>query len=194
MEPVTLTTERLILRPFAPSDADALTAACQDPEIPRWTAVPSPYTPAHAEKFIGETCPEGWREDSGYNLAVVTKDTGSLVGAMGLLQLSGPGTEERRAELGYWTAKEHRGRGYTVEAARTMVDWAFAELGVERLEWLAEVGNEGSLAVARKLGFQMEGTLRARIPYQGTRRDSWIGSLLPSDWGRPSATPYLPAP
>jgi RimJ/RimL family protein N-acetyltransferase len=62
------------------------------------------------------------------------------------------------------------------------------------MEWFAEAGNLGSRAVALKVGFRMEGTLRAKIPYQGTRRDAWTGSLLPSDLGLPSAQPYLPYP
>lgn len=91
-----------------------------------------------------------------------------------------------------------------------MLRWAFRELGVERLEWHAEAGNEGSRAVARRLGFHMEGTLRAQLVRGGTRRDVWIGSLLPSDTadladlaGQPGpsgslgpaardTTPYLP--
>ncbi|MFH8370380.1 GNAT family N-acetyltransferase [Streptomyces sp. NPDC018031] len=194
MEPVTLTTDRLVLRPFQPSDAPAVHAACQDPEIPRWTRVPSPYTPEHAADFVGRLSPEGWRDGTGYDLAVTTRDGGLLVGAVGLVRLTGLDTDERQAELGYWTVKEHRGRGYTAEAARALAVWAFTELGVERLEWLAETGNVGSRAVALKVGFRMEGTLRARIPHAGTRRDSWIGSLLPSDLGLPSVTPYLPAP
>ncbi|MEU3960447.1 GNAT family protein [Streptomyces buecherae] len=193
MEPLILSTPRLVLRPFEASDVDAVFAACQDPDIPRWTNVPSPYLREHAQNFVTEMAPNGWRDNTSYSLAVVTKDDGVLVGAMGLvrLELAGP---ERQAEIGYWTVKEHRGRGYTVEAARRMIDWAFGELGVERMEWYAEVGNEGSWAVARSLGFQREGTLRARIPHAGTRRDSWIGSLLPSDLDLPSPTPYLPAP
>ncbi|MFI2030751.1 GNAT family N-acetyltransferase [Streptomyces buecherae] len=193
MEPLILNTPRLILRPFEASDVDAVFAACQDPDIPRWTNVPSPYLREHAQNFVTEMVPNGWRDNTSYSLAVVTKDDGVLVGAMGLvrLELAGP---ERQAEIGYWTVKEHRGRGYTVEAARRMIDWAFGELGVERMEWYAEVGNEGSWAVARSLGFQREGTLRARIPHAGTRRDSWIGSLLPSDLGLPTPTPYLPGP
>ncbi|MFE2429761.1 GNAT family N-acetyltransferase [Streptomyces sp. NPDC059373] len=193
MEPITLTTERLLLRPFTTGDAGAVHAACQDPEIPRWTSVPSPYTYEHAEGFVGRICPDGWRDDTMYNFAVTTKDGGQLVGAMGLvrLELSAP---QRQAELGYWTAKELRGLGYTVEAARAVVRWGFEDLGVERMEWYAEAGNEGSRAVAVKAGFRMEGTLRAKIPYQGTRRDAWAGSLLPSDLGLTSATPYLPLP
>ncbi|MFE0193459.1 GNAT family N-acetyltransferase [Streptomyces sp. NPDC058989] len=200
MKPLTLTTERLVLRPFEPSDAPAVHAACQEPDIPRWTSVPSPYSHRDAEQFVGAIAPEGWRDDTSYNFAVVTKADGSLVGAMGLVRLDRLRTPERQAELGFWTAKEQRGRGYTVEAARAVLHWAFRDLGVERMEWLAEAGNDGSWAVARRLGFQREGTLRAKLLHEGTRRDVWIGSLLPSDLGDaepgpsgpPDATPYLP--
>ncbi|MGX1855250.1 GNAT family N-acetyltransferase [Streptomyces sp. NPDC055299] len=206
MKPVTLTTERLVLRPFEPSDAPAVHAACQEPDIPRWTSVPAPYGVDDAEQFVGTIAPEGWRDDTTYNFAVASRADGSLVGAMGLVRLARLHTPERQAELGYWTAKEHRGRGYTVEAARAVLRWAFRDLGVERLEWHAEAGNEGSRAVARKVGFHMEGTLRAQLVREGIRRDVWIGSLLPSDLpgesgasgsvapGAPDATPYLPYP
>ncbi|MEU5015679.1 GNAT family N-acetyltransferase [Streptomyces sp. NPDC021749] len=216
MKPVTLTTERLVLRPFEPSDAPAVCAACQDPDIPRWTVVPSPYGLQDAEYFVGTAVPEGWRDDTAYTFAVVSRTDGALIGSMSLVRLAQLRTAERQAELGFWTAKEHRGRGYTAEAARAVLRWAFRELGVERMEWLAEAGNEGSRAVARKLGFHMEGTLRAKLVHEGTRRDAWIGSLLPSDLadapdtgtadgaeatstggtGNPAAdpTPYLPYP
>ncbi|MEU8917145.1 GNAT family N-acetyltransferase [Streptomyces nigrescens] len=206
MKPVTLTTDRLVLRPFEPSDAPAVYAACQEPDIPRWTSVPSPYGVADAEQFVGTAVPEGWRDDTAYHFAVVTRADGALAGAMGLVRLARLHTPERQAELGYWAAREQRGRGYTVEAARAVLRWAFRDLGVERMEWHAEAGNEGSRAVARKLGFRMEGTLRAKLVREGTRRDVWIGSLLPSDLAgkpgpygsggpaAPDATPYLPYP
>ncbi len=193
MRTVTLDTERLLLRPFEPRDAPAVHAACQDPDILRWTTLPEPYLPEHARAFVTDVAPTGWREDTAYNFGVFTR-AGELVGAMGLVRITPPGPEGRLAELGYWTAREQRGRGHTVEAARAVVDWAFAELDVARLEWFAEVGNAGSRAVAERLGFVMEGTLRARIPFRGTRRDAWVASLLPSDRGRTPAVPYLPAP
>lgn len=192
MEPITLTTERLVLRPLAPSDADAVHAACQDPEIQRWTEVPSPYTREDAREFVEETSPNGWRDDSLYNFGAFTRDGGRLVGSIGLLRLALLRAPERQAELGYWTAKEARGRGYTVEAGEAVARWAFGALGVERLLWFAETGNEGSRAVARKLGFTMEGTLRSALIHGGTRRDAWAGALLPSDLGLPQQTPYLP--
>ena len=192
MEAITLTTERLLLRPLGTGDADAIVTACQDPQIPRWTGVPSPYTRAHADHFINEVCAAGWRDDTLYNFGVFTRDDGALVGSMGLLRLQHLAHPQRQAELGYWTAKEQRGKGYTVEAARALCSWAFETLGVDRLEWYAEAGNEGSRAVALKLGFVMEGMVRSRVVHEGTRRDAWSGSLLPSDWSRRSAVPYLP--
>ncbi|MCD9145849.1 GNAT family N-acetyltransferase [Streptomyces albireticuli] len=192
MEPITLTTGRLLLRPFAPADAEAVHAACQDPEIPRWTEVPSPYTPEDAREYIEEVCPNGWRDDSSYAFGVFTRDDGRLVGSIALVRLALLRPPERQAELGFWTAKEARGRGYTAEAGGAVVRWAFGHVGVERLLWVAEAGNEGSRAVARKLGFTMEGTLRAMIVHEGTRRDAWSGALLPSDLGMPQETPYLP--
>ncbi|MEU3714388.1 GNAT family N-acetyltransferase [Streptomyces catenulae] len=200
MRPVTLTTERLLLRPFRPSDAPAVHTACQDPDIPRWTSVPSPYTVRDAEHFTGVFSPQGWRADSDLSFAVLTRDAETLVGAVGLVRLERLRTPERQAELGYWTAREQRGKGYTAEAAAAVVRWAFCELGVERLEWRAEAGNHGSWAVARRTGFHREGTLRGELVRGGTRRDVWIGSLLPSDLpdldtpsgGAAARTPYLP--
>lgn len=192
MEPTTLTTERLLLRPFGIQDLDAVHSACQDPDIQRWIPVPEPYGQKDAEEFVCEANPGGWRTDTMYNFGVFTK-AGVLAGSMGLVRLSQLRTPERQAELGFWTVKEHRGNGYTVEAGRAVADWAFTALAVERLEWVAEVGNEGSRAVARRMGFVMEGTQRARIVQRGTRRDAWVASLLPTDWGRATETPYLPA-
>lgn len=194
MEPVTLKSERLVLRPLGAADAGAVHRACQDPDIARWTTVPSPYEWRHAESFVTEVSPDGWRDETLFNFGSYLRDTGDLVSSIGLVRLSGLHTE-RIAEIGYWTAKEHRARGYTVEGVTAVARWAFASLGVQRLEWLAEVGNAGSRAVAEKAGFTVEGTLRSRIIHRGTRRDAWIGALLPSDVGMSEEAvqlPYLP--
>lgn len=193
MEPVTLTTERLLMRPLGPGDAAAVFRACQDPDIPRWTPVPSPYTEAHAREWIGTTAPDGWRGDTIYTFGVFTHDGGHLVGTMALVHVENL-ARLRQAELGYWTAKEHRGRGLTVEAGREACRWGFTDLGVERIEWRAEAGNTASRAVALRIGFRMEGVARSSLLHNGTRRDAWSAALLPSDWDLPQSTPYLPHP
>ncbi|MFF1559207.1 GNAT family N-acetyltransferase [Streptomyces sp. NPDC058279] len=188
MDPTTLSTERLSLRPFVPADEDEVHAAAQDPDIQRWTMVPSPYERDHARSFVGEIVPAGWREDTGYSFAVRLGAEGPLVAAVGV-HVRGPDAYE----IGYWATKEHRGHGYMTEAVRAVAHWAFTEVGAVRLEWRAEVGNHGSRAVAEKAGFRVEGLLRAAHLHRGTARDCWVGALLPSDLGLPSALPYLPA-
>lgn len=217
MEPTTLTTGRLLLRPFAPADAPEVHAACQDPGIQRWTLVPSPYERAHAEAWTGELSARGWREDTEYAFAVRLRAPadppagspdappdgapagsrdgapggspgGPLVASVGV-HVRGPDGYE----IGYWAAPSHRGRGYTTEAVLAVARWLFTDVGAGRLEWRAAVGNAASRAVAEKAGFRIEGTLRAGMEHRGALRDCWVGALLPGDLGLPSRLPYEPA-
>ena len=189
MEPITLTTERLLLRTFSPDDTEAAYQACQDPDIQRWTTVPSPYERRHAEEFTGQIVPDGWRAGTMCTFAVLPRAGGPLMAsvAVSLRTLSGTW------EIGFWTAKEYRGRGIMAETVGAVAHWTFTRLGATRLEWRAEVGNEGSRAVAEKAGFVVEGALRAALLNKDTLRDAWVGALLPSDLGLPTPHPYLPA-
>lgn len=188
MEPITLTTERLLLRPFGPQDTYRVHAACQDPDIQRWTVIPSPYRLTDAELFITKLAPAGWQDDSVYSFALVLRASEALVGALGVHRRSRPGTYE----IGYWGAPDHRGRGYVREAVLGAARWAFTSLGADRMEWRAEVGNTASRAVALRAGFRMEGEQRSGLLNKGVRRDVWTAALLPCDLGLPGAHPYLP--
>lgn len=188
MDPVTLTTDRLLLRTVGPQDADAVHAAVQEPDIARWTTIPWPYLPEHARDFTERQVPDGWADDSMFTFGLFPAE-GRLAGMLGLT-VRPPGT----AEIGFWAAKEHRGRGYVTEAVLAVARWAFTELGIDRLEWRAAVGNHASRAVAERAGFTVEGTLRSGLANKGVRHDCWVGSLLPSDLGLASTAPYLPAP
>lgn len=188
MDPVTLTTDRLLLRTVGAHDTDAVFDAVQDADIQRWTTIPSPYLREHAEGFTGQMVPEGWADGSMFTFGVFLP-SGELVGMLGITMRSlGVG------EVGFWAAKQHRGNGYLTEATVAASRWAFTSLAVDRVEWRAEVGNHASRGVAERAGFTVEGTLRSALNNKGVRRDCWIGSLLPSDLGLPSTAPYLPAP
>ncbi|MER7972326.1 GNAT family protein [Streptomyces sp. NPDC096080] len=188
MEPVTITTARLLLRTVGPRDTDAVYAAAQDTDILRWTTLPSPYLPEHARGFTEELVPDGWANGSMFTFGLFLPQ-GELTGMVGLTMHS-----LSSAEIGYWAAKEHRGRGYVTEGVLAVTRWAFVDLAVDRVEWRAEVGNAPSRAVAERAGFQLEGVLRSGLVHQGVRRDCWVGSLLPSDLELPSTAPYLPSP
>ncbi len=67
------------------------------------------------------------------------------------------------------------------EAVRLLARWAFAELGLARLELTCGPDNEASQHVAERCGFSREGLLRSHVPFKGARRDSVIYSLLPGE-------------
>lgn len=177
MEPVTLATERLVLHVPDESDIDAITEACQDPEIPRWTTVPSPYTREHAEgyvRLIGE-----WWADGSQAIWCAYRD-GELVASIGLHRIVDH-PAGGHAEIGYWVTESARGNGYLVEAARAVVDWAFEDLGLARLGWRAVTGNIPSARAARALGFRYEGLGRQALTSDRGRDDGWFGGLLATD-------------
>src|SRR5689334_7037253 len=80
VEPVILRTDRLLLRPFTSSDAEAVYLACQDPDIQFYTPAPSPYRRADAETFVNESAPMGWSTDTEYIFGAFRDDDGSFVG------------------------------------------------------------------------------------------------------------------
>jgi RimJ/RimL family protein N-acetyltransferase len=171
----TLTGRRVCLRPWRTDDVDAVFAACQDPEIQRWTQVPVPYAAEHAAEFVGTVAPQTWA-DGGALFAVEPLDGGPLVGSMGLLPPS-----DGVGEVGYWTAPGQRGRGLTGEALRVLTDWALDVLGVHRVELLVDPANTGSRRVAESAGFIAEGTIRQRFRFRGQPSDLVLYALLAAD-------------
>ncbi|MFS2280255.1 GNAT family protein [Microbacterium sp. OR21] len=187
MDPVTLRTERLVLSIPTEADVDAITAACQDPEVPRWTTVPSPYTRENAVEFI--ELATGWWADGVETVWAIRKN-GVLAGMIGLHRIA-EHPHGGDAEIGFWGVARFRGQGVMGEAARAVIDFAFGELGLARVSWRAVVGNVASARTARSLGFRYEGMLRQGLTSARGRDDGWIAGLLASDDRTPVEWPVL---
>ncbi|MGE7435287.1 MULTISPECIES: GNAT family N-acetyltransferase [Kitasatospora] len=89
-------------------------------------------------------------------------------------------------EVGAWLAPEAEGRGLVTAGVRRMVEWAFEERGMARVEWRTEPANLRSIAVARRLGMTREGLLRQVFRFHDGRRDLEMWSLLDSEYRTPS--------
>ena len=98
-----------------------------------------------------------------------------LLGSVGIVHLD---REERRCELGYWVAREARGRGVATRAVRMLSAWAFENLPTDLIEIHAEPDNAASRRVAERVGFRFEGVLRSYFVNKGVRRDAASYSLL----------------
>ena len=151
-------------------------ALVADPEVLRFTRVPTPVPPDFAHTWIGRY-EEARRDGTREAFAVVDGD-GSF---LGLAMAPVIDREGRTAELGYVVAPEARGRGVATQALRLLTEWAFAELGALRLELHISVDNEPSKRVAANCGYVREGVLRSVHVKQGVRADTEIWSRLPGD-------------
>ena len=111
MEPVTLTTARLLLRTLDPQDTDTVYAAVQDPDIQRWTTIPSPYLPEHARGFTEQLVPEGWANGTMFTFGLFLPEGEELAGMLSLTMRS---RARPRSVLGHQgTPRQrlrHRGR------------------------------------------------------------------------------------
>jgi len=154
LHPPELTDGEIRLRALRASDRDAMVAAAQDPEIPRWTRVPSPYTGADFERWLAEAARQQ-QAGEGLHLAVVAADDGRLLGTVGVQQL-----HTAVPDIGYWVGAGARRRGVAARAVRLLRDWLARELGRRRIEILVHVDNTPSQRTALRAGFARTGEYR----------------------------------
>ena len=162
------------LRLPRPADAEDIALGCQDPLSAMWTTVPSPYTLADAQDWLGKV-PTGAAWWASPVWIVTTPPSDRWGGAIDL-RIDGHGG----AEVGYLLAPWSRGHGHAARALRLACTWAFSSLELQVVTWYAFVGNDASRQTARNVGFHVPDHVFPRFSAQrGERRDSWIGTLTP---------------
>jgi len=156
----TFETERLRLRPFRKGDAKALHALYGDAgNLRYWGTDPSPDL-ASTRKMLG------WHisfHPLHYALwAVEEKKSGKVVG---MINYHRRDRRERRVDVGWMTLPRVQGKGYMTEAGRALLRHLFDRLKVHKVEALIRKENKPSAALAKRLGFRLEG---------GPIRDRWL--------------------
>jgi RimJ/RimL family protein N-acetyltransferase len=170
-------TARLVLRPPALADAEALHEAYSDPEVMRYIGVGETFDLEETRAWIEEKALRRWRADGFGHYVLERREDRRVLGRAGFLVWDPDawrtGTradlgERAAVELGWLLAREHWGRGYAVEAARALRDHGFEELGLPRLISLILRGNERSVRVAERIGSRYVGDVS---------RDEWTAQL-----------------
>lgn len=164
-----LTTERLLLRPLVPADAEAMHRLVNDWEVARNLAsVPFPYPRELADEWITSTR-EALAEGHAYALAITGREGENelLVGVVGLKITA------RIGRLGYWVGRRFWGHGVATEAAGRMARWALANLDLDSLEAGVITDNPASAAVLRRIGFRQVGTDTDRSLARRAECDVW---------------------
>lgn len=170
---------KIDIRPLEMRDAGALYAAVDESrlEVSRWMDWCRPtYGPREAEAWIKSTM-LGAEEASCFQFGIFAGRR-RLLGACGLSHIE---PQVQLANLGYWVRTRATGRGVAPEAARRVIDWAFANTDLQRIEILAAVGNLRSQRVAEKVGAAREGVLRSRLVVFGKYYDAVMYSVIRGD-------------
>ena len=173
-----LRTERLVLRQWRSGDWTALHRAYSDAEVMRWHGRPDGLSLEETAYAVGRMSAQ-W-DERGYGMwAAEERDSGELVGRIGLLYHVDSPADDDRVEFAWSLQQDRWGRGYATEGATAVRDWAFEHLDIPRLISITIPENRRSWHVMEKLGL----TRRAGSqPWHGFDVEWW--ALDRSDWER----------
>jgi ribosomal-protein-serine acetyltransferase len=171
--------EGITLRPFREDDAQSVfDVVSRNYEHLRpymhWAA--PDYSMDSAREFIRNSI-ESFRSGSSMGLAILRAEI--FIGTMGLVKID---RTSRRGEIGYWVDKHEEGKGIISRACSRLIEYAFDELQMNRMEIRCSSENLRSSAVPERLGFVKEGVLRQYELRDGRLHDYCIYGLLRSEW------------
>ena len=170
----TLSTLRLNIRPLTEADLPALVVYRNDPEVARYQGWPLPSTLEQERHLISSSAlgTEGWVQRA------ITLKNGELVGDLGLKR-HGP-----QAEFGVTLARHAWGHGYASEAIRALLNFAFSDLNLHRVQASIDPRNQAIAALLQHVGFRHEGTHLKSYWHREEWTDDAIYAMLKEEWLR----------
>lgn len=131
-------------------------------------------------KYIQQAI-DGRKQGKMYPFIVFDKRTNEYAGSTRFYDIN---LSFQTLQLGYtWYGKRFRGTGLNAHCKYLLLQFAFEEMNMLRVEFRADNMNERSIAAMKKIGCTVEGTLREDVPkVSGGRRNSVILSILKSEW------------
>lgn len=180
---MTITTERLILRPFRESDAEEVYEYLKAPAVHCFFDMKLADMES-ARKAVAE------RLEDEFYLAIVLKDTGKVIGELfGHPESTDPTQEDCDTFSPCWMLRpEYQGKGYMYEAARAYYDWLFSGKGVRRIYTYTEDYNLPCQKLCEKLGMRKEGEFKEFVSFVNDEHGSpiyentWQYAILKKEW------------
>lgn len=171
-----LETNRLIIREYVREDWEFVHQYASNPIVTKHM-IWGPNTAEETQGFIMRALSmQEQRDRRDYELAVVLKETGRLIGGCGIH------LEETNGELGYCFHPNYWQQGYATEAASSMLAFGFHNLGLHRIYAVCRPCNFRSAKVMKRIGMKQEGHLREHMYYKGKYYDSFLFSILSHEY------------
>jgi RimJ/RimL family protein N-acetyltransferase len=172
--------EKVYLRPFEMSDREAYKRwrADADPMATAEFGYRAPLSDPEVDSYIGGRADQQGKPDYQFVICVFEEDK-----AIGNIMLAGHDVRRRHAELGIVIGEsDYRGKGYGTDAINALLDFAFGELGLERVSLGTLAANEAGQRAYEKAGFKLEGTARSATFNRGRFHDVTLMGLIRADW------------
>ena len=174
----TLETQRLRLRQMTPADVTALLQHFGNPEVVKFIEMQPIRTLEQANEWL-KWMGGFFAAKDGLRWGIIHQDDNVFIGSAGLHNWN---REANYAEIGYDITAPYQGAGYATEVARSLIEFGWKHMGLNRVEADVVQGNIGSMRVLQKLGFRQEGILRQRLLKGGKYYDVYLFGLLRADY------------
>ena len=174
---IELTTDRLLLRDYRPDDLPALCAMSEDKKFQRFYSEQD-CSEVHWQKLINQFSQEqNQTERCDFNLAIVTRDTGAFIGAVGIRL-----EEHKQAAVGCALIRHQQHRAVAIEAMRAIAEFGFKSLDVHRLYAETIADNHAAIRLCRQLGMRKEAEFIEHRYFKNRWWNTVIFGLLKSQY------------
>jgi ribosomal-protein-serine acetyltransferase len=187
--PVLTAHDSTVLQPAEPDDAERYLNLVEDnyKQLTKWLRVPKP--PATVKDRRKAQATDLANYDGGKGYWWLIEEDGKLAGTIALHNVE---STEKCALVGYWLDAAFTGKGIMTRSLKTVIDWAFSELGLNRVEIQASLNNTASIAIPERLGIKRESIRRQSEVINGVSLDMASYAAFADNW--PSKVPSLALP
>lgn len=175
-----LETERLVLRNFKESDAEAFLNYRTNPIVVLYQGEGwENFKLEQAHEFVVKQMNfEPGIPDTWFQIAIELKETGNLIGDCGLHTLQ----DANQVEIGFTVSPTHQKKGLAAEAVYCLLGYIFNVLNKHRVIAITDIRNTNSINLLKKIGMRREGHFLKNAWYRGEYTDEYLFALLKEEW------------
>lgn len=174
----TISGEKVSLRWLTENDIDSLLTIFSDREVMRYWSSPAMNERGEAVEYLADIH-KFFRRGELFQWGVALNENDLIIGTCTLAAID---KQNRRAEIGYALRRDYWGKGLMRDALEALIDYAFNNMNLHRIEADVDPRNASSIRSLERLGFMREGFLRERWIVNGEIQDALFYGLLKKEW------------